>query len=400
MSLKLAHFMSHAKCNLTSKASKIGMIFNLQKPGGWMPSWGAVEVNLGAKKRSSVRPKVGQFLGLLLVCSATAQAGVVREDIGELKIHDLLLRPSFTLSEPKSGAFSIGESSFALRWELEEKFSGVIRIGPRTLLNPAARYADTVPDDVTLVEAFAEYVDHYGRFRLGRLPVEFGYEGRQWERSLIFPRSLLFQKRMMMLRDVGGAYEVNHNNFYTGFVVHNGESDADRDGQIWYSAHWGYRTEIFEVGMAGQTGHTRPAGTSTSNDNLGGVDETRDATWRVGGLYTVWGRKGWEWVLEVYGGEVEQLTKVVGNFYAGHTDFSYEWTKHFSTHLRWDQMDPNTRLGGDGEQAASLALVFSNGTRSSNLIVVASKKLEQGHEIANDEIRLIWNLSPSGVVRF
>ena len=140
---------------------------------------------------------------LILFTGPKARATVLNEDIGELKIHDLLLRPNFDLHEGRQGNFSIGESSFALRWELEQKFAGIIRIGPRTLINPSARYTPKVNDDVTLVEAFAEYNDVYGRFRMGRLPVEFGYEGRMWERDLVFPRSLLFQNRAMMLRDIG-----------------------------------------------------------------------------------------------------------------------------------------------------------------------------------------------------
>jgi hypothetical protein len=335
----------------------------------------------------------------LFFVAAHARAAVIREDIGELKIQDLLLRPNFVLSEPKEGAFSIGESSVALRWELEEKFSGVIRIGPRTLLNPVARYSSTVKDDVTLVEAFAEYDDVYGRFRLGRLPVEFGYEGREWERNLIFPRSLLFTNRAMMLRDVGVSYEISQNDFFTGFVVHNGESDTDADGQIWYTARWGYRTDGFEFGLAGQTGSTKPISTATSGDTLAGVDPSKEAKWRIGGLYAAINKKRWEWTLEAYMGAVEQLNEA-RKFETGHTDLVYDWSKTFATALRYDHFDPNTRVDNDLQQQISLALVFSNRTKSSNLIVVGAKNFEEGRQTPNDELRLIWSLSPSGVVRF
>jgi hypothetical protein len=52
------------------------------------------------------------------------------------------------------------------------------------------------------------------------------------------------------------------------------------------------------------------------------------------------------------------------------------------------------------QKQASLAIVLSNGTKSSNLILVGTKCIEDGHQVANDELRLIWSLSPSGVVRF
>lgn len=335
----------------------------------------------------------------LLCLPPFADATVVREDIGELKIHDLLLRPNFMLREGQEGNFSIGESSFALRWELEQKFAGVIRIGSRTLMNPLARYASKVPDDVTLVEAFAEYNDVYGRFRMGRMPVEFGYEGRMWERNLIFPRSLLFQRRAMMLRDVGVAYDVTENNWYTGFVVHNGESDNDVDGRSWYTARWGYKADSYEIGLAGQTGSTRPVATSLSGDTLANVDPTKNEKWRIGGLYGAIQEKTWEWVLECYMGELEQEQDVT-KYATGHTDFSYLFSKTFSTHLRYDFFDPNIRLYGDQERQVSLALMLSNQSHSSNLILVGTKVIGEGNTVHNDEIRLIWSLSPSGVVRF
>jgi len=335
----------------------------------------------------------------VLFFATQVAATILREDIGELKIHDLLIRPNFLLKEPTNGSFSIGESSFALRWELESKFAGVVRIGPRTLLNPLARYESTVNSDIILVEAYAEYNDPYGRFRFGRVPIEFGYEGRQWERELIFPRSLLFKNRAMNLRDVGGSYEISHNNFFTGFVIHNGEGDGDQDGRIWYTARMGFKEDKFEIGLAGQTGGTKPLATSASADTLAGVDPTKEAKWRIAGIYTAFTRKKWEFVLEAYSGEREQEKKV-GRFATGHADLGFQWTKTFSSHLRYDMFDPNQRIDNDMERQGSVALVFSNKTHSSNIIIVGTKVFEENKQIGNDELRLIWSLSPSGVVRF
>lgn len=346
-----------------------------------------------------------QRLGLCLLLISilplkVSAAAPLREDIGVLKIHDLLLRPNFVLREPQQGLFSVGESSFALRWELEDRFAGVLRIGPRSLLNTLGRYDPAADeDDVTLVEAFGEYKHPYGRFRMGRLPVEFGYEGQLWERSLIFPRSLLFQQKAMMLRDVGVSYEVSHNNFFTGFVVHSGESDSDKDGRTWYTARWGYRTEKFEVGLSGQTGSTKPSATAASADTLAGVDPNREAKWRIAGLHGVLHKRTWQWIIEFYLGEREQETKI-GHFNSARTDLSFDLTKTFSAHIRYDQFDPNGKMGGDTLKDLSIALMLSNETHSSNFILVGTHKFEQDKQVSNDELRLIWSLSPSGIVRF
>ncbi len=339
------------------------------------------------------------LLALLFLGVPFGHASVLREDIGELKIQDLLLRPSFMLREAAQSDFSIGESSVALRWELEQKYAGVIRIGSRTLMNPMAHYSPTVKDDIMLVEAFAEYTDVYGRFRFGRMPVEFGYEGRKWERNLIFPRPLIFQRRAIMLRDVGVSYDVSQNNWYTGFVVSNGESDADTDGRTWYTARFGFHDDHFEAGFNGITGSTKPVATLTSGDTLAGVDTTKEAKWRMGGLFVNINQKNWDWVAEYYQGDLIQEKKV-SKYNTGHTDLSHDFTKRFSAHLRYDFFDPNLKVMNDLERQVSLALVLSNGTHSSNVILVGTKVIEQGTQVPNDEVRLIWSLSPSGVVRF
>jgi hypothetical protein len=334
----------------------------------------------------------------LLFGAQFARATIMREDIGELKIHDLLLRPNFMLEEPRKGSFSIGESSFALRWELEEKYKGVIRIGPRSLINPTARYTNTVNNDITLVEAYAQYDDVYGVFRMGMLPVGFGYEGRLWERQLIFPRSMLYAKRAMALRDIGVSYDISHNNWYTGFVVSNGNSDTNVDGRTWYTARFGYKGEMFDVGAAGQAGSTLPISTTASQDTLAGVDPTQSERWRIGGLYADIAQKDWEIVAEGYLGQLQQQQTT--RYASGHLDLSYLWTKRFSTHVRYDYFNNNMETSNQGETQISLALMFSNLTHSSNLILVGTKDIVQGAEVAHNAVMLIWSLSPSGIVRF
>ncbi len=119
----------------------------------------------------------------------------------------------------------------------------------------------------------------------------------------------------------------------------------------------------------------------------------------MGGVHFVYNRKKWEAVLELFAGEREQEDQV-GKFSSGHADLGHRFTKNFSAYLRYDQFDPNVKLPNDLQRRASIGLIASNKTRSSNLILVGSKVTEQGAQVNNDEIRLIWSLSPSGIVRF
>jgi hypothetical protein len=257
-----------------------------------------------------------------------------------------------------------------------------------------------VEDDVLLVEAFAEYLSPYGRFRLGRLPTEFGLEGSWWERELVFPRSLIFRDRVSELRDTGFSYYTSHNDFYTQIVIHNGESDDDVDGRMWYTAKWGYKFKRADLGIAGKTGTTKPESTAASGDTLANVDVTKEALWRMGGLYWDYQPRGWRIVLEAYGGEREQGEKNIRRFASGHGDISIWWGRRISSHLRYDHFDPDMKVNGNSTRHVSLALQIANFTGSSNLILVGTKVLEESPQEANDELRLIWSLSPSGLVNF
>src|SRR6185312_15856209 len=115
--------------------------------------------------------------------------------------------------------------------------------------------------------------------------------------------------------------------------------------------------------------------------------------WRLAGVYGSLSTKKWEWSLEAYMGELEQVDNTT-KFATGHTDLSYMWTKRFSTHVRYDFFDPDLELYGDQQKAASLALELSNNSHSSNLILVGTKSFGELHTTRNDEIRLIWSLSP------
>lgn len=339
------------------------------------------------------------FMGLAVFFTPPSWSEIRREDIGELKIHDVLLRPQFILKEPQEGTFKMGESSFALRWELEETFRGVIRVGSRELMNASARYTPLLNEDVTLVEAFGEFNSPYGRFRMGRIPTDFGLEGKMWERELIFPRAMLFRERIVALRDIGASYFVSYNDFYTGLVVHNGESDSDQDGRMWYTGQWGYQFPNLDLGFSGQTGSTTPASSSASTDTLASVDVTKNSKWRLGGLYLDWTPRNWRLSFEAYGGEREQVENV-RRFATGHVDLAHNLSETFAIAVRYDLFDPDLKISTNLVQEASLALTLSNKTHSSNLILIGTQVFEESNEVPNNEIRLIWSLSPSGVVQF
>ncbi len=139
--------------------------------------------------------------------------------------------------------------------------------------------------------------------------------------------------------------------------------------------------------------------TNASGDTLAGVDPTAEAQWRMGGLYLAIHNFGFDWTMEYYMGERQQQ-EVIGKFAAGHSDMSVEIDRYLSVHLRYDHFDPNLKDSNDLQREVSLGIMLSNKSHSSNLLLVGTKVFEETNQTPNDELRLIWSLSPSGIVRF
>lgn len=335
-----------------------------------------------------------RYFAILLILLPTL-AYADKENLGTLSISDVLLRPQFTAAPlgVASRGFTIGESSLAVKWDYENIFSGHVRIGSEDLVAPPAHYTQTVnSNQLTMVEAFAEFNHPYGRFRLGMQPIDFGLEGSKTEGDLIFPRSLLFEHRWVGLRDIGFGYYIDYNNFYTEFVIHNGEGGNTVDNNYWYTARWGYKGDRYELGMTGQTGRTTAVSTKDSGDTLAGVDVTQPEWWRMGGLYFSWRPKRVVLETEAFMGQLVQSS--TSRFAAGHLDAGYEFLETFSTHLRYDVLEPNLNVNNDLVQRAAVAIVFANKSRNSRLIFMAAHDFNEGRK-ADDQYRVIWSLSPT-----
>lgn len=316
-----------------------------------------------------------------------------REQLGELKVDNLVVRPQFYLIEPARADFQLGESLFSVRWDMDTKIGAVFTMGSKKLLGTTVHYTDSVNEDLGFIEAYGEFNFDYGTIRAGLQPVILGHEGGIGESDLELPRSLLYQRRIAPLRDVGLSYAIDYNNFFTRLMIHNGESGANKDGRLWYTARWGWSEPGFwRVGMAGQTGTTKPVSTNASNDTLAGVDPNKEAQWRMGGPFIIWTPHNWRVGLEGYQGELVQ-NKEIRKFSAAYLNMTYTGRKWFFA-VRLDHFDPNHSIDRDVEHQISAGVGLLSDRRTSRIFLVATKQFEVGAQRPNDELRLIWHLTP------
>lgn len=333
---------------------------------------------------------------------ATGAGATEKETLGTLSVSDILLRPSFLVA-PQSvidRGFNLGESSFAVKWEYEKSFSGHFRVGPESLVDVPAHYVQPRdPSQITIVEAYAEMKHPFGRFRLGKLPLEFGLEGAKPESDLIFPRALLFERHVVGLRDLGFSYQIEYNGFFTGFAIHNGEGGTDRDGAYWYTGRWGYNFEKIQLGLAGQTGKTTAMSTANSTDTLAAVDITQSAKWRLGGIFGTYHERDLHVELEAYWGERIQDADGAVGLATGHLDIGYDWTDRLASYLRYDAFDPDLKKDNDAVHRGAVALVWTSKSRTNRWIGMYAHDLNENHN-PDDQYRLIWSLSSASVPLF
>lgn len=338
------------------------------------------------------------FFKIIILCILffnfpSAQA---REKLGVLSVEDIFLRPYFLVREGQEAEFGLGETSLALSWFKSQDLGGIVRLGPRELINPMIHFSDEVKNELTIIEAFAQLSGLYGRLRMGLIPIEFGIEGVWQESEMSFPRSFIFEKRLVPLRDFGLSYQVGVHGYYTRIAIHNGESESEnKDGRMFYTASWGWSDyKNLDIGISSLTGTTKPLSTQTvTQDSIAGVNVNKMALWRMGQLYIYWHPNEWFFLSEFLFGELEQSEKVT-KFSASHLDLGYRWNPNLKIFVRYDQFDPNESMDKDLLQKSSLALVFSDKYNTNSLYLIATKIYEQGNSINNDEFRLIWSLTP------
>jgi hypothetical protein len=333
-------------------------------------------------------------LYLFAVMALIRNASAV-ETLGHLYVQDVLVRPYFEVAQPEGGNFSLGESSFALQWSNDELFSSYIMIGQRSLINQEGMYVTTDndhPNEFTFVEAYGQASGSYGQFRLGMIPIEYGAEGQLRESELIFPRSLIFERGIVGLRDLGASYAIQNEGFFTRVVVHNGEAGENTDGRLWYTGAWGWSNENnFQVGAMGSTGSTTPASTLNSTYSVAGFDPTRNSKWRLFGGFLKWYPKNWKFLLEGTGGEL--LQGGLQKFYVGHFDAIYDFSQMFSGLLRYDELNPNSTPTNDHTRYLSAGVAFRTAHDTMAIYFIATEVFEQGHANSN-QFRLVLRLTP------
>jgi hypothetical protein len=338
-------------------------------------------------------------LALGLACGlgfATQTFAQTEERAGTLFIDEILLRPAYITRETEGGQFSLTESSFRLGWKLDGRLSATVAVGSLKQRAVPRFYQTADPDeDLGFYEAYGQYEGVYGTLRMGLLPLNFGHDGYQKDRDLIFPRPYIYTERVVALRDFGISLSTSNKGFYTELIAHNGEvAEKEKDGDVWTTANWGWSNERnLKVQVSMQAGRTTPDSTQNGASGLAGFDASKSARWRMGAFSAYWHPLKWDVMLQTVYGEREQDQKK-GSFNAQQFDLIHMYRPGLGAGLRYEMVDPDRDMEDDAFNRTSFALIFGSEKAVSRFFFIFSNQVEEGNDVSSDEFRLVWRIIP------
>jgi hypothetical protein len=352
------------------------------------------ELKLPAHRGLALRAYAA-LLGLLMCFFSCLSHAAITEQLGTVGVTDLLIKPYFLLSEPQKGEFKLGDSSVQMTWRMDQNFQSSFRIGPKSLRNTMIHFEDEADDSIGIVEGYAQFSSVYGQIRYGLIPIQYAVEGEWQERQLLLPRSLFFKERLNPLRGLGAMYSVQHNGFHSSFSVFNGEGENNPDGLMWFAGKWGWQKfDNLKVGISSLTGESNPTSTTGLADSVASINVEEDALWRQGTFYFLWTPSEWKTLIEVTAGELVQDEKVTGKYSGGHFDIMYD-SESWAGLLRYDSLDRDSNTDEDAIREISIGIIFKNAKQTSWVKIIGTKRYEEGErQIPNDQLRLVWQLTP------
>jgi hypothetical protein len=349
--------------------------------------------------------RTGYFAFLFLFAHSLYAQLLTKEQVGELKIEEVILKPQITTVEGGEGGAGLEAASVGFLWKMHDHLQAKVKIGSLTLLNRPQIFAqdDSLDNSIGFYEAFGQFESLYGDVRFGIIPVGFGWNGTLSEGDIIMPRPQFFVRRWVGLRDFGASYDISYSGFFNRLTIHNGEGvDENPDNQMWMTNNFGWQNgQSFFVGFSGQTGQSNRESTEDAEVvDFTGFDNEKWGKWRIGSLYSVIKNKGFSTTLELVAGERVQTDpdndkkEVTEQYFSTYWDVMAELNETHAIWMRYDLLDPVKSDEEDQVTEVSLGWSIQNQFKTSTVLMLFTKRLEEPKDLPDDRFSISWKIRP------
>jgi len=336
-------------------------------------------------------------LGVFLFgCVAEAASDPHNQDI-PLFINDIFIQAQGRLVEKQVGGFQPLEGRIGVTMTPATDLEATLKVGSSSFLG-VPRWSVGPSQGLSLMEGKLEYSPGFGTFTMGQALLPFGLEGSQDEASLLFPRIFVYELGYLPLRDLqAGFHTDNGDGFFSSWAVHNGEgiSQSSSDNRMFFTASLSYKKGQTAIGVSGMAGSLVPSANSQAVQTTGQAGEgPLMAANQENKLRAFSGFLGVQLGKLHLEGEAIWIQQI--NFLNRNETLDWyvtadqELLPRFNFIARYEGLDPDSRAADDFVSRSSVGFQWFSLHQNNRVILFGAKVLEQGHEVPNDEIRLVW----------
>ncbi len=318
-----------------------------------------------------------------------------KENYGKVYLLDLYVQPSLKWSSLLK--FDVNEAYVGFGVSATKSFSVKTKIGTSGLIGiPIWTQSFTSEQEVServygnglksslskldFIEAYGQFKSVFGTFQFGKIPIHFGSELMTSESSHIFPKSLIYSKRLFAQRDYGLRYHLAYRPFSNSFSIHHGEGlSENKDDRFLYtmSLVWN-KVDYFKIGLSASTGVV--------------VTEQGEQSIRLGGLFVRFDLYGIYALIEGFYGKTVLPDGLSSPLLLWHVDLQHPVGAHWGIQARYDIWNPYEHASMGKESQGIFGIYFASENKKSKIYLQFIKNWETLHSIKNDEVRLSWAL--------
>lgn len=329
------------------------------------------------------------LLSVLFFCSPKVWA---QENLGNFSLGGVFFHPRVEYSESKRAQLNLDSWGVSGVWSLPPNWSVHLLAGSSSLVTPLGFYETPLNKSLDIVEYYARYSFDGSRVEVGQVKLPVGFWGSKPASDHALPKSLIYQKRLVSVRDQGLAFETVFGGFRNRWVIHTGESGPDRDQEWTFSGVWEFQdSRGFFLGasaQAGRVGATTPAPGQTST--LPDYTLGQSVRHRLGNLYFGWMKPSSLWVFEGFWGawSPDEELRQYYNYLVEITNFV---RPQIPVYFRWDHFESKDWVGVPDQTQWSLGAGLSSPYQNSLVLLVLRAHEIEGQQTDHSAV-LSWRL--------
>lgn len=321
---------------------------------------------------------------LFLLCLTASLNSAAAENPASFSVNDIFLQSSAKVQEGNAGGLDFPQWKFGALAKFSPTLELNLSLGSPSLLYLPS-WSTLANQGASLLDVKAQIKTSVADFYAGQFLTPFGLEGTRGENELFFPRSFLYERGLIPLRDYGVGIFSQNDGFYFNVAAHSGEGanySASTDSRLFGTGQWGYETPTHEA-----------LGLSIIEGRVINPLTLAETKLRGGNLFFKFHL--FKMAIDLEGSIFQSiLNQVESNYLAWHGDFSYIASDSVNIIARYEQYNPNTKISSNVLGRGYFGIEWHGKNSFSRLFIYLVKNNESLNEMPNDEVRFVWRITP------